>query len=58
MPALAGRAGPPVGQVPVLRLPWPADALPPGGLGTEVRLPLRPGRGRSGRAALADVWTR
>jgi hypothetical protein len=31
------------GAVPVLRLPWPADGVPPGGFATEVVLPLRSG---------------
>ncbi|QRP50536.1 sacsin N-terminal ATP-binding-like domain-containing protein [Amycolatopsis sp. FDAARGOS 1241] len=29
------------GDVPVLRLPWPTDEVPPEGFDTEVRLPLR-----------------
>jgi len=41
------------GRVPVLRLPWPAEPLPPGvGADTEVVLPLRPGTEWEVRRAL------
>lgn len=43
------------GRVPVLRLPWPAEALPPGDVATEVRLPLRPDAEPAVRAALAAL---
>ncbi|WP_344687322.1 sacsin N-terminal ATP-binding-like domain-containing protein [Blastococcus jejuensis] len=41
------------GVVPVLRLPWPADGVPPEGFDTEVVLPLRPGTRDAVAAALA-----
>jgi hypothetical protein len=43
------------GQVPALRLPWPAPGAPPPGYATEVRLPLRPGAEPAVRAALAAL---
>jgi hypothetical protein len=43
------------GQVPVLRLPWAADPVPPGEWDTEVRLPLRPDTVDAVRAALAGL---
>ena len=39
--ALAAEAGRRGGQLPVLRLPWPATAAPAQGFTTSVRLPLR-----------------
>jgi hypothetical protein len=58
IPALADELARRQGRVPVLRLPWPAEPLPPGGTGgaaTEVRLPLRPGAEPAVRAALAEL---
>lgn len=55
VPALAAELGRRSGQVPVLRLPWPADALPPGDWDTEVRLPLRPDAVDAVRAALSTL---
>jgi hypothetical protein len=43
LPALAGELARRDGQVPALRLPWPAEGEPPEGFDTEVRLPLRAG---------------
>jgi hypothetical protein len=43
------------GQVPVLRLPWPATGTPPTGYATEVRLPLLPGAEPAVSAALAGL---
>nr|WP_204331455.1 hypothetical protein [Geodermatophilus sabuli] len=43
------------GAVPVLRLPWPAEGVPPEGFATEVVLPLRAGAGGTVRAALAGL---
>jgi hypothetical protein len=43
------------GQVPVLRLPWPAAGTPPTGYATEVRLPLLPGTEPSVLAALEGL---
>jgi hypothetical protein len=40
------------GQVPALRLPWPAEGAPPPGYATEVRLPLRHDAEPAVRAAL------
>ncbi|WP_326838086.1 molecular chaperone Hsp90 [Amycolatopsis rhabdoformis] len=48
---VAGRSG----DVPVLRLPWPVDEVPPEGFDTEVRLPLRePESGKALLDALAE----
>ena len=55
VPALAGELERRDGQVPVLRLPWPADPLPAGEWDTEVRLPLRPDAVDAVRAALASL---
>ncbi|MFL6130163.1 MAG: sacsin N-terminal ATP-binding-like domain-containing protein [Mycobacteriales bacterium] len=58
VPELAGELARRRGRVPVLRLPWPAEALPPGAPGdtaTEVRLPLRPEVEPAVRAALAEL---
>lgn len=55
VPTLAAELDRRGGRVPVLRLPWPADALPAGGADTEVRLPLRPGVEPAVRAALAEL---
>ncbi len=55
VPALAEELARREGRTPVLRLPWPAPALPPGGPDTEVRLPLRPGTEPAVRAALAEL---
>jgi hypothetical protein len=52
VPALADELDRRGGQVPVLRLPWPADPMPPGEWDTEVRLPLRPEAVDAVRAAL------
>jgi hypothetical protein len=41
IPALAGELAARSGQLPVLRLPFPADGAPPGGFATAVTLPLR-----------------
>jgi hypothetical protein len=41
IPALAGELAARSGQLPVLRLPFPADGAPPGGFTTAVTLPLR-----------------
>ncbi|CAA9276870.1 MAG: FIG01170067: hypothetical protein, partial [uncultured Corynebacteriales bacterium] len=43
VPALAEELARRGGQVPVLRLPFPAAETPPAGWDTEVRLPLRDG---------------
>jgi hypothetical protein len=53
--ALAGELDRRGGQVPVLRLPWPADPLPTGEWDTEVRLPLRPDAIEAVREALAGL---
>lgn len=55
LPSLADELDRRTGHVPVLRLPWPDDELPPDGFDTEVRLPLRPGEVESVRAMLAAV---
>ncbi|HEY6749479.1 MAG TPA: ATP-binding protein [Mycobacteriales bacterium] len=55
VPALAAELRRRSGQVPVLRLPWPADPLPPGDWDTEVRLPLRPDVVDAVRAALSTL---
>ncbi|HST64786.1 MAG TPA: ATP-binding protein [Mycobacteriales bacterium] len=55
VPALAAELDRRSGQVPVLRLPWAADPLPPGEWDTEVRLPLRPEAAEPVRAALSTV---
>ena len=55
VPALAGELERRGGQVPVLRLPWPADPLPAGEWDTEVRLPLRPDAVDAVRAVLASL---
>jgi hypothetical protein len=55
IPALAGELDRRRGQVPVLRLPWPAAGAPPPGYATEVRLPLLPGAEPSVLAALAAL---
>lgn len=43
------------GVVPVLRLAWPGEEIPPDGYVTEVRLPLLPGAEEMVRTALAEV---
>jgi hypothetical protein len=43
------------GAVPVLRLPWPAEGVPPEGFATEVVLPLRSGARPGVEAALAAL---
>jgi hypothetical protein len=43
------------GEVPVLRLPWPAEGTPPAGFATDVVLPLRPGVRPAVAAALAEL---
>src|SRR5215207_10659914 len=43
VPAVAAEVARRDGAVPVLRLPWRADGIPPEGFATEVVLPLRPG---------------
>jgi hypothetical protein len=55
VPALAAELDRRGGQVPVLRLPWPAEPLPPGEWDTEVRLPLRPDAVDAVRDALAGL---
>ncbi len=55
LPALAEELRRRNGQVPALRLPWPADGAPPAGYTTEVRLPLRPDAEPAVRAALAGL---
>ena len=55
VPALAAELDRRGGQVPVLRLPWPVEPLPPAQWDTEVRLPLRPGAERLVAAALAEL---
>jgi len=52
LPALAEELQRRAGQVPALRLPWPAPGGPPAGYATEVRLPLRAGTEPAVRAAL------
>jgi hypothetical protein len=42
IPELARHVAERCGQVPVLRLVWPSDAVVPAGFDTEIRLPLRP----------------
>ncbi|MET0133701.1 MAG: hypothetical protein ABW215_08915 [Kibdelosporangium sp.] len=42
IPALERHVAERSGQVPVLRLVWPSEAVAPAGFDTEVRLPLRP----------------
>src|SRR5215212_2712268 len=55
LPALAEELARRDGAVPVLRLPWPASAIPRDGFDTEVVLPLRPGARPAVEAALAAV---
>ncbi|HEV7653544.1 MAG TPA: hypothetical protein VGP36_02250 [Mycobacteriales bacterium] len=55
VPALAAELDRRGGQVPVLRLPWPDAALPPGDWDTEVRLPLRADAVEAVRAALSEL---
>ena len=55
VPALAAELDRRGGQVPVLRLPWPADPLPAGEWDTEVLLPLRPDAVDAVGAALAGL---
>ncbi len=55
VPALAAELDRRGGQVPVLRLPWPADPLPAGEWDTEVLLPLRPDVVDAVGAALAGL---
>ena len=55
VPALAAELRRRSGQVPVLRLPWAVDPLPPGDWDTEVRLPLRPDAGGPVRSALSTL---
>jgi len=52
VPALADELARRDGAVPVLRLPFDADGMPPAGFATEVVLPLRPGSADAVRAAL------
>jgi hypothetical protein len=55
VPALAGELARRDGQVPALRLPWPAAGAPPDGFDTQVWLPLRPGTEPAVRAGLAAL---
>jgi hypothetical protein len=55
VPALAEELARRDGQVPALRLPWPAVGKPPEGFDTEVRLPLRPGVEAAVRSMLASL---
>lgn len=55
VPALAAELDRRGGQVPVLRLPFPAEGGAPDGYATEVRLPLRDGTADLVAGALADL---
>src|SRR6478609_11549352 len=55
LPGLAAELALRGGAVPVLRLPWPAEGMPPEGFATEVVLPLRPGARDVVAAALAAL---
>src|SRR5215204_4894807 len=55
VPALAAELARRGGQVPVLRLPFPAADTPPPGWDTEVRLPLRAGTGELVERSLAEL---
>src|SRR5207253_1747787 len=52
LPALVDELRRRGGQVPALRLPWPAAGVAPEGYATEVRLPLRAGAEPAVRSAL------
>ena len=55
VPVLAEELARRDGQVPVLRLPWPAFGTVPEGFDTEVRLPLRRGTEAAAQAMLASL---
>ena len=55
LPALAAEVDRREGGVPVLRLPWPVEGVPPEGFATEVVLPLRPGVRADVASALAGL---